>query len=224
MTTNKINFRSTLAALALGALVTAIPAVADTVSFTTSSSPTALGVAGQYFSFSGATVTDLSIGTPPTTLASNPYASTNSTANSFGGFSITPLANCSVVACAAGSSAVQIDLTPTNINGTSVNEAPLIFDGSIAYTGGANGTYSLNFAAGDGGVAGTGAYVGDIVHTVGNITYAVPDSIALSNKTSSFFVTGIVGSSAPEPATLATTGLAVAFLGMFLRRKAKQIS
>ena len=43
MTINKINFRSTLAALAFGALVTVIPAAADTVSFTTSSIPQHFG-------------------------------------------------------------------------------------------------------------------------------------------------------------------------------------
>ena len=210
MTINKINFRSTLAALALGALVTVIPAAADTVSFGTTSNPAGFAVAGEVFSFTPGTVTNLSVGTPPTVLDGQ------STTQSFGGFSVTGRNGSCAVLC---STAVQIDVTPTNVNGSPVAAAPLVFDGSLSFTGGANGTYSLNFAAGDGGVAGTGAYTGDIVHTVGNITYAVPDQIALGAKPSSFFVTGIVGSSAPEPGTLATTGLAAAFLGMFLRRK-----
>ena len=195
--------------------MTAIPAVADTVSFGTTSSPAGFGVAGDVFTFTPGTITDLLVGTTPVVLNGQ------STTQSFGGFSITGGNGSCAVLC---STALKIDVTPTNINGTPVAAAPLIFDGSISYSGGVNGSYSLTFAAGDGAVAGTGAYTGDIVHTVGNLTYAVPDSTSLTNKPSSFFVTGIVGAVAPEPGTLATTGLAAAFLGMFLRRKAKQTS
>ena len=215
MTINKINFRSTLAALALGALVTVIPAAADTVSFGTTANPAGFGVAGDVFTFTPGTITNLLVGTTPVVLNGQ------STTSSFGGFSVTGGSGSCAVLCSTN---VQIDVTPTNVNGTPVAAAPLVFDGSLSFTGGPNGTYSLNFSAGDGGVAGTGAYTGDIVHTVGNVIYAVPDAIALGTKPSSFFVTGIVGAVAPEPGTLATTGLAAAFLGMFLRRKAKQNS
>jgi hypothetical protein len=60
------------------------------------------------------------------------------------------------------------------------------------------------------------------VQTSGNQIYAVQASTTF-NPTGykSFWVTGILGTLTPEPATMATTGLAVAFLGLFLRRKAK---
>jgi hypothetical protein len=41
---NKINFRSIMTALAFGVVVTGIPALAGTVSFTTSGNPVAFGV------------------------------------------------------------------------------------------------------------------------------------------------------------------------------------
>jgi hypothetical protein len=219
---NKINFRSTLAALALGGLVTVVPALADTVSFTTASSPIAFGAGAYDFSFNDATISG-SFGQSPTVFNGT------TTTTSFGGFTVTGGSG------NPSSQVVDIDVKPTNINGTPVSGTALQFDGTLQDIG---GTYSLVFSAASSsacaasthalvncGVAGTGAYAGDIVETSGNLIYAVPATTSLNltgNK--SFFVTGIVGTVAPEPATLATTGLAAAFLGLFLRRKAKQNS
>jgi hypothetical protein len=209
LTINKINFRSTLAALVFGALVTVLPASADTVSFGTSSS-LPFSVGSYTFAFNGATISNLTVGTGGVALNGT------STINSFGGFTVS-------AGSGAASQVVDVDVTPTNINGTPVTTAnPLQFDGSIVDTA---GVYKLVFSAGNGATAGTGAYAGDIVQTQGNLIYAVAASTTLNltgNK--SFFINGIVAAIAPEPATFATTGLAAAFLSMFLRRRMKQTS
>jgi hypothetical protein len=214
LTTNKINLRSTLATLAFGALVTVLPASADTVSFVTSSSPTSIGVGSFNFSFSGATVLNQTVGQTPTLF------NQNTSADSFGGFTVSGLNN-------PGPASQVIDLLvqPTNASGVPVSGlSPIDFGGKIMDSA---GVYSLVFAADatKGTSAGTGLYAGDIIKQEGGEIYAVKTTTTLSpggNK--SFYITGIVGAVAPEPATMATTGLAAAFLGLFLRRKAKRNS
>ena len=66
-----------------------------------------------------------------------------------------------------------------------------------------------------------GAYAGDIVQTVGNLILRGSDSIAHHELNQLVLRHRYCWRVAPEPGTLATTGLAAAFLGMFLRRKAK---
>ncbi len=209
MSINNKSFRSTLVALTFGALVTALPVAADSVSFTTSSNPASFGVGSYAFSFNDATVTNETVGLTPTVLNGT------TTTTSFGGFTVSGAPG------QAASQVVDVFVKPTNIDGTPVTTAsPLQFDGKIVDTA---GVYSLVFSAGNGATAGTGAYSGDIIQTQGNLIYAVKATTTL-NTGKSFFVTGLIGTAAavvPEPATFATTGLAVALVGMFLRRRAK---
>ena len=220
MTINKINFRSTIVSLAFGALVTVLPASADSVTFGTTATPQAVAVGAYNFTITDASSVVLNgLTTTPTALAGT------STTTSFGEVTL------SLGVGGPVSSVVAIDVNPTNIDGTPVTvkgasptATPAVFDATITSIGGGNFTVNFN-----GGVAnGTGAYAGDYVQIENGIEYAVAATTTVNSAvTKSFFIGGLVGVaplSTPEPATFATTGLAAAFLGLFLRRKAKQNS
>jgi hypothetical protein len=97
---NKIGSRSTLAALAFGALVTVLPASADTISFTTSSSPTGVDVGTYAFNFNGAVVNNHNEGYIPTLLSGT------TTTTSFGGFTLSP-------GSGPASQVIDVNVTPT---------------------------------------------------------------------------------------------------------------
>jgi hypothetical protein len=138
---------------------------------------------------------------------------------------------------ATQSQVIDIAVTPT-INGVKAQTA-VTFEGTIQEV---NGAYSLYFGnngstacSNPGSASCFGTSNGNVINNgqtiVGNYTmlsvngvnYEVQTTTALSPTKPLNYLNGFVGVAiAPEPATYATTGLAAAFLGLFLRRKAKK--
>ena len=226
MTINKKNFRSTLVALTFGALVTVLPASADTISLAIAGMPTNVLVGGYQWTFAPGAVNNLALPTSGATLDGNTLAS-----------EIGALSSSGATAPNTQSQVIDITVTPT-INGGAA--AAVTFEGSIQKA--SDGTYSLYFgnngttacanvavsctATGNGNVINNGQQVfasANGNYTVlqsGGMDYEVQTTTVLSPTKPLNFLNGFIGVvNAPEPATYATTGLAAAFLGMFLRRK-----
>ncbi len=226
MTINKKNFRSTLVALAFGVLVTVVPASADTISLAVTGSPTDTLVGGYQWAFAPG-----SVGTQ-TLPSGGLLLDGNTIATEIGSFGSTFNSGAS----ATHSEVIDIKVTPT-INGGA--QAAVTFQGTIQDVG---GNYSLVF--GNNGSTGCANVAvscfttanGNVVNngqteiaggytllTENGVSYEVQTTTTLSPTKPFNYLNGFVGvASAPEPATYATTGLAVAFLGFFLRRKAKK--
>jgi len=210
---NKITSGGILAFVS-GALLTALPASATTISFVTSGSPTNVGVAGADFTYMGASVASFD----PT---AGVFFNGTTAATSFGDFSFsngTPTSN-----------VADVKITPT-INGGAA--AVVDFNGTIssAVIGGQT-VYSVNFSGTPGTVAGTGALAGYTELVSNGVTYAVQTVEQLNTGTLgkqtwlSGYIQGVPGPMTPEPATMATTGLALALVGFAAaRRKAKSKS
>ncbi len=227
MNINMKNFRSTLVALSFGALVTVLPASATTISLSTSGNPTTIGVGGYDWSFNDGSLATTTIPTAGITLAGGTLAS------EIGAFS----SNGDSGAKATQSEVIDINVLPT-INGVTATTA-VSFEGTIQES--TTGIYSLVFGAnGSTGCANTSVSCattsnGNVINNgqtvsggytdllVNGINYEVATSTQLSPTKPLNYLNGFVGVAvAPEPATYATTGLAAAFLGLFLRRKAKK--
>ena len=232
MTINKKNFRSTLVALAFGALVTVVPASADTISLAVAGSPTSVLVGGYSWSLTGSTVTN------DTIPSGGLYLNGTTLSTSLGFVS----GGSNSLAVATQSEVVDVTLTPTTSAG---KQATVTFQGFIQENTSTN-TYSLVFdKQGSTGCSNTGSSScftttnGNSVTvdqqyvtrngvqytelTSNGMTYDVQTSTTLQGGNKMNWLNGFVGvATAPEPATYATTGLAAAFLGLFLRRKAKK--
>jgi hypothetical protein len=233
LTINMKNFRSTVVALAFGALVTVLPASADTISLAITGPGSPIMVGGYQWSYTGTT-------TPSQALVGSGISFSGGTAaTEFGSFSSSGNAG----ATAMQSQVIDFKVTPT-INGGA--QAAVTFEGSIRETT-TNGlsTYSLVFGnngttactvancfnTGNGNTINNGQSVISTANgnytllAVNGIDYEVQTTTTLSPTKPFNFLNGFVGVvNSPEPATYATTGLAAAFLGLFLRRKAKQNS
>ena len=209
MNINKITFHST-AALVLGFALSALPAAATTISFTTSATPTNVGLGGADFTFTGANVSSFD----PT---AGVFFNGLTTGTSFGAFSFasgTPTSN-----------VVDVKVAPS-INGGA--PAQVDFIGTISSTVVSGITaYSVNFSGTTGSTAGTGSLAGYTQLVSNGVTYAVKTVEQLNTGTLgkqtwlNGYIQGVGGAVVPEPATLATTGLALALVGFAARRKAK---
>lgn len=226
MTINKKNFRSTLVALTFGALVTVLPASADTISLSIAGMPTNVLVGGYQWTFAPGAVTTTAFPASGVSLDGNTLGS------EIGAFS-----SSGAVAPNTQSEVIDITVTPTLSSGT---KAAVTFEGTIQKA--SDGTFSLYFGN-NGTTACTNIAVsctttanGNVInngqtvvatangnYTVlqsGGIDYEVQTTTSLSPTKPLNYLNGFVGVvNAPEPSTYATTGLAAAFLGMFLRRK-----
>jgi hypothetical protein len=214
LNTNKITFRNTRA-FVFGAFLIALPASATTISFTTSASGSAsdnYGTGAADFNFTGANV-----GT--TTLSNTaPGTAFNGTvvSDSFGELTF--------ASGTPNSNIIDVKLTPT-VNGGAA--AAVSFDGTISsVVVGGQTAYSVNFSGTTGGTNVTsGALSGYTELTSNGLTYAIKTVEQLNTGTGSKqtwvsgYIMGVPGSVTPEPATLATTGLALALIGFSLRRK-----
>ena len=209
MKINKIGFGGTVA-FVLGAVLTVLPASATTISFTTAGSPTDVGVAGADFNYTGANVSSFD----PT---AGTFFSGTTAGTSFGDFvfaSGTPT-----------SSVVNVNLSPT-VNGGAA--AVVDFQGTISsvIVGGTT-LYTVNFGSTPGATnITTGALSGYTELTQNGINYAVQTTEQLSSGTPgkmtylAGFIQGVSMNITPEPATMATTGLALLLGGLLVRRKA----
>jgi hypothetical protein len=238
LTINKINFRSALVALALGSVVTAVPAFATTISLQSSSSPSTIAVGGYDISFNDPGGTQ-SLSLPAS--GGLTYAG-GTMSTEIGAYSLAGDSG----ANATQSEVIDVNIKPT-INGLQATTA-VQFQASISETAGSyslvfgnNGATACTnpgssscFATTNGNtinngqqVITSGALSGDTILAVNGVDYAVQTRTTLTPGKSNYLngFVGLVGvATAPEPATFATTGLAAAFLGLFLRRKIKQNS
>jgi len=223
LTINKNNFRSTLVALAFGALVTVVPASATTIGLSTSptqGAPTYVDVGDYAWAIQGYSISGTLSGAGTLTLDGT--SNTNSILNVNG----QNTCNCNYT----GSGVVDVTVTPT-INGGPAQTA-VTFQGTIIDNA---GTFSLYFGNQGSTTCTTNCYnTGNgytvtAAQTVANgyttlvsngVDYEIATSTLLGPSKALNYVGGFVGIvSAPEPATYATTGLGVALLGFFLRRK-----
>ncbi len=240
MTINKKSFRNAFAALTFGAIATVIPAYATTtVSVATSSSPTSVGVGGYDWIFNGSTTTPLTLPT-----SGGLTFNGNTMSSEFGLYSSVG----DTGATNSASEVIDVSVAPTvKVNGATQAASAVVFQGSIQAIGsGANTQYEMLFgsngtqACANAAVSCTTTSNGNVVNNgqsivnIGGtnytelvengIDYAVQSQTFLTPGKATYF-NGYIGlATAPEPATMATTGLAAAFLGLFLRRKAKQNS
>jgi hypothetical protein len=187
-------------ALAFGALLTAFPATADTISFTTGPNATNLGTGSDDFNFGGSDVSTFTLSGTGTTFAGP------SLSDSFGAFvfkNATP-----------NSAVVSVDVTPT-INGVTASSS-INFSGTIAVN---SGIPSITFSGSTETLNGNTF----VYQNSGGVQYAIEQTQNLPtslNKMS--YLVGFVGvapSLTPEPATAATTGLALVLAGLIARRK-----
>lgn len=207
MKINKINSSSMLA-LAFGALLTAFPAIAETITFTTGPSPQSnFGAAPYNYTFLGA---DVSTPFDPTTNGGTFFSSSLMLSDSFGmiGFKSSGTPNGTVV---------NVDVTPT-INGVTAATA-IDFSGTVAVNSG-SGVSSVLFSGGNTEVLNGQTYVYQVSN---GVQYAIEQvqSLPTNSAKASYLVgfVGVVPSLTPEPATVATTGLALVLAGLIARRK-----
>jgi len=206
--TNKISSSkissSGILALTFGALLTAFPATAETITFTTGPDATNLGTGSYDVNFVGA---DVNVGTP--TVGGTFYDAPGLT-GSFGmfGFGTGSPTNGNVV---------SVDVTPT-INGGPASPA-IDFSGTIAVH---SGIASISFSGPTETLSDGNKYV---YQNANGVQYAIEQTQTLpTSTTKSSILVGWVGVPAaitPEPATMATTGLALVLAGLIARRKAK---
>jgi len=240
LTINKKNFRSTLVALAFGVLVTVVPASADTISLAVAGSPQNVLVGGYSWSLTGSTVANDPIpagGLYVNGMVNGVYnPALNNTLGFVSGNSV------GAGAPATQSEVVDITLTPTTSAGkqaavtfqgfiqenTQTSQYSLVF-GSQNSTGCSNTGSASCFITGNGNQITNGQQIvtqNGVQYTEltsNGMTYEVQTQTTLQGGNKLNWLNGFVGvSTAPEPATYATTGLAAAFLGLFLRRKAKK--
>jgi len=198
---NKISSGS-IVAMTFVALLTALPAAATTITFST----TGTSSTGDW-TYDG--VTNLNVGN----ISGGTSFNADSMFDSFGAIQLN-------TATPGNSSVINVDLTPT-VNGVKATTA-LDFVGNIAVSSG-----TINFGSTPGAVAGTGALAGYTVLQYNNVDYGIETSQPLSlggkNKDTwiAGYVMGVPAAVTPEPATLATTGIALLFIGLGIRRKAR---
>jgi hypothetical protein len=225
LTINKKNFRSILLALTFGALVTVAPASATSIGLSVSptvGAPTTVDVGGTAWQIGGYTVSG-TLTNGILTLAGD--SGSDSFLNVNGQNFCSP--SCSSI---TGSGVIDVTVTPT-INGGPAQTA-LTFQGSIVDNGGNFSLYfgnqgsttcttnCYNTGHGDTITAAQTIVGGYTVLTQNGINYEIATSTSITPTKIINYVGGFVGVvSAPEPATYATTGLGIALLGFFLRRK-----
>jgi hypothetical protein len=209
---NKIS--SGIGVLALGSFLTALPAAATTMTFSTAATPGTIAAVGEspntffnYIDASGVPSFD------PST-QNNFGGIGGSSTDSFGGFTfITNTAPPN-----GTSSVVTVALTPTISGGT---KAAVDFSGTI--TAVSNSTYSINFS-GTPGATSNASYT-DL--TSNGITYAIETTQTLNSSGAGKqtwlqgYILGVPSASTPEPATLTTTAIALCLVGFGIRRRAK---
>ncbi len=205
MNINKIT-SSSIVALAFGALLTVVPASAELITFTTGPTQSNFGASPYNYTFLGA---DVSTGFDPTTNGGTFFTS-NMLSNSFGvvGFksSGSPTSN-----------VVDVDLTPT-INGVTAATS-IDFSGTVAVNS-STGVSSVLFSGGSTEVLNGQTYVYQVANGVQYAIEQVQNLPTGPNKSS--YLVGFVGvpaSATPEPATVATAGLALVLVGLVARRK-----
>jgi hypothetical protein len=213
--TNKISSSKTslgvVVALSFGVLLNALPATAETISFTTGPIQTNLGTGSYDVVFLGADVPsfDPSAGSGP---GGGTFFNAPGLTGSFGMFGFNN-------GSPTNGNVVSVDVTPS-INGAPASPS-IDFSGTIAVNSGAA---SVTFGGPTESINGN-----QYVYQVSNgVQYAIEQTQSLptsASKTS--FLVGFVGVASavtPEPATLATTGLALLLAGFVARRRAKATS
>jgi hypothetical protein len=201
--TNKIN-TSSIVATAFVALLTALPAAATTITFSTTGSSS-----NGSWTYGGVPAGDIATATLP---SGGTYYNSQSLFNSFG--------EVTVNSSSPTDANISVNLTPT-VDGTKAITA-LDFTGTTAVSSDA-----ISFA----GTAGsTQTTIGGVAYTQlvsNNIDYDIKTTQTLilggAGKMTwlSGYIVGVSPLATPEPATLATTGLALVLAGLIARRKAK---
>jgi len=196
--------------MAFGVILAALPATADTISFTTapaSQNVAASGETNSYFNYQGVTVN--------TTYTPSGTAFTGSATDSFGYLSF---AN-GVAPPAGTSNVIDVTLNTPTINGG--QQASVTFDGTVTSQVLSGVTvYNVNFTGASGTTTIGGVQYADVISN--GVTYAIQATQQLNTKYTYLngYILGVPPPTAPEPATIATTGLALALAGLIARRKA----
>jgi hypothetical protein len=230
---NNKKITSSTLALAFGALLTALPGTAATITFTTGPNAGNFGSGPDNYYFLGDNTGSTGGSLPSFTLNNTVGTFFNASgaganySNTFG--SITGMAG------SPAGSVVNVNVTPT-IGGVTATTA-LDFQGTVAVTG---GTPTINFSG-----SGTQIYV----CSTGVCTSTSPGAVQYTEMTSTVngvaaeyaiqtvqtldtssqgktdwlagYIVGVPMSTTPEPATLAATGLALMLVGFAARRKQK---
>jgi ethanolamine utilization microcompartment shell protein EutS len=188
--------------MAFVALLTALPAAATTITFSTTGTSSSSD-----WTYEG--VTNLGV----TNVTAGQSYNMQSLFDSFGAIQLN-------TATPGSSSVINVNLTPT-VGGVPATTA-LDFQGTVAVTGSVG---TINFGSTPGATAGTGTLAGYTVLQYNNVDYAIQTSQSLTLGAPAKFtwlagyVMGVPGAITPEPATVATTGMALLFLGFGLRRR-----
>jgi hypothetical protein len=212
-----------IAAVALGAFLTALPAAATTISFTTSSDVAAVGdgsTTSAIFGYNSETM-----GPFDPTVAGGVLFS-GSSSSSFGGFSYSPSSN------SANPDVINVTVQPTSGSAVTFEGqvSSMVLSGKTVYWvdfSGTPGASNDNLVPGGG--TGSANYFTSLESSSG-VSYDIktiqqfnaPGGSGTGGKQT--WLTGWVGVPlvmTPEPATLATTGLALVLAGLVARRKAK---
>lgn len=200
MIINKISSGS-IVAMTFVALLTALPAAATTITFSTTGTSSTTD-----WTYEG--VSNLNVGN----ISGGTAFDMQSIFDSFGAIQLN-------TATPGNSSVINVNLTPT-VNGVAATTA-LDFQGNVAVSSG-----TINFGGTPGAVAGTGALAGYTVLQSNNVDYAIKTNQPLTlggvNKDTwlAGYIVGVPAAMTPEPATLTTTGIALLLVGLGIRRKA----
>jgi hypothetical protein len=240
LTINKKNFRSTIVTVAFGALVSVLPASATSITLATSVSPTTIDVGGVAWALSGYATVDPTVQTDTSATFAALTPGLDSVINVNG----TSVCSATNLACKdqTASQVIDVNVTPTIVGGgvaaTAVQFQGQIIDNVVNGVNnyelyfGNQGTVTCLSSSASCATTANGSTITaaqTVVNTAageytviseGGVDYEIATATSLGASKPYNTVAGFVGIiNAPEPATYATTGLGVALLGFFLRRK-----
>ncbi len=210
---------NSIMALVFGALLAVAPATATSITATFVTGPVQTSVGTGTFDYNYQNVMAGDIAQFNLSMTPQFFNTNDSLFNSFGILEVGTTAP-------TNGDVVKVNVTPTiTVNGSAVTASTVLpFQGTIAVSG---GVASINFGATANSTQVTvgGVQYTELSDTVNGQTadYAIQTVQQLTGSkedTLYGFIVGVCPSVTPEPATLATTGLALMLVGFAARRKA----